>query len=132
MYLLQVNKLNVYYGDIHVLKDVSLNVNEGEIVSIVGSNGSGKSTLLNTISGLIHPVSGEVILFDERIDNLHAHEIVRRGLIQIPEGRRLFPLMTVLENLEMGAYTPDAKQEKEKTLSSYLSWRREKISLQAL
>lgn len=116
MSLLEIDKINVYYGDIHVLKDVSLKVNEGEIVSIVGSNGAGKSTLLNTISGIIHPKSGQIKLFNERIDNLRGYKIANRGLIQVPEGRRLFPFMTVLENLEMGAYAPRAKKEKEDTL----------------
>ena len=110
MSLLELNKINVYYGDVGVLRDVSLKVEEGEIVSIVGSNGSGKSTTINSVSGLLQIASGEIRLMNRRIDILPFYEIARLGVIQIPEGRRLFPHMTIRENLEIGAYAPRAKE----------------------
>lgn len=116
MTLLQLNKINVFYGDVQVLRDVSIDVHEGEIVSIIGANGAGKSTTLNTISGLLKVTTGEITFLDQRIDLLELHEIARLGVIQIPEGRRLFPHMTVLENLEMGSYAPEARSLKEKSL----------------
>jgi branched-chain amino acid transport system ATP-binding protein len=109
MYLLELNSINVYYGDIQVLRNVSLNVNEGEIVSLIGGNGSGKSTTINAISGVLETASGEIRFLNRRIDKLLLHEIVQLGVVQIPEGRRLFPHMTVMENLEMGAHAPGAK-----------------------
>jgi len=111
MSLLEVNDVNVYYGDVHVLWDVSFKVEEKEIVSIVGSNGAGKTTILKTISGLLHPLTGKINFFDQQINSLPSHEIAKRGIIQIPEGRRLFPLMTILENLMVGAYAVKSKQE---------------------
>jgi branched-chain amino acid transport system ATP-binding protein len=117
MSLLEIDKMNVYHGEVHTLKDVSFHINEGELVSIVGSNGSGKSTTINAISGLIETRSGEVRFSEQRIDHLDLHEIARMGIIQIPEGRRLFPYMTVNENLEMGAYSPRPRALKTKTLS---------------
>jgi len=116
MYLLEINRMNVYHGEVHTLKDISLHINEGELVSIVGSNGSGKSTTINAISGIIEIRSGEVKFLDQRIDHHELHEISRMGIIQIPEGRRLFPSMTVLENLEMGAYSPRVIQMKRQSL----------------
>ena len=118
MTLLQLNKINVFYGDVQVLRDVSIDVHEGEIVSIIGANGAGKSTTLNTISGLLQAATGEITFLDQRIDLLELHEIARLGVIQIPEGRRLFPHMTVLENLEMGSYAPEARALKEKSLEN--------------
>jgi branched-chain amino acid transport system ATP-binding protein len=116
MYLLELNKINVYYGDVHTLRDISFHINEGDLVSIVGSNGSGKSTTINTISGIIERRSGEIKFLDRRIDVLLLHEISQLGIIQIPEGRRLFPHMTVQENLEMGAYSPRIRQVKGRSL----------------
>jgi len=116
MYLLEINRMNVYHGEVHTLKDISLHINEGELVSIVGSNGSGKSTTINAISGIIEIRSGEIKFLDRRIDHHELHEISRMGIIQIPEGRRLFPSMTVLENLEMGAYSPRVIQMKKQSL----------------
>jgi branched-chain amino acid transport system ATP-binding protein len=116
MSLLEIDKMNVYHGEVHTLKDVSFHINEGELVSIVGSNGSGKSTTINTISGLIEVRSGEIKFLHQRIDRLELHEISRMGIIQIPEGRRLFPHMTVNENLEMGAYSPRPRTLKDGTL----------------
>ena len=109
MSLLSIDKLNAGYGEIQVLFDVSLHINEGEIVSIVGGNGAGKSSLLKAISGLIKPMSGSVSFRGENVSRVPADEIVTRGLVHVPEGRRLFSLMTVYENLEMGAYNKNAK-----------------------
>jgi branched-chain amino acid transport system ATP-binding protein len=110
MVLLELNKINVYYSDVHVLRGISLKVEEGEIVSILGGNGAGKSTTINSISGLLEIASGEIKLDNRRIDILQFYEIARLGVIQIPEGRRLFPYMTIRENLEIGAYSPRAKE----------------------
>ena len=107
--MLEIMNLNVGYGDLQVLRDVSLNVAEGEIVSIVGSNGSGKTTLINTVSGLLKSSSGEIHFFGERIDYLPPHVIAGKGIAQVPEGRGIFPLMSVKENLEMGAYSHRAR-----------------------
>ena len=103
--MLQINNIDVYYGDVQVLNEVSLDVKEGELVAVIGANGAGKTTLLRTISGLIKPKQGTIQFQDERIDNLDAHKIVQTGIVQVPENRLLFPQMTVRENLEMGAYT---------------------------
>ena len=103
--MLQIEGLNVYYGAIHALCGISLHVEGGEIVSIIGSNGAGKSTLLRTISGLIRPKSGTIKFKGEEIDSMPADQIVRMGISQAPEGRRIFTNMSVLENLQMGAYT---------------------------
>ncbi|MGC8783171.1 MAG: ABC transporter ATP-binding protein [Armatimonadota bacterium] len=103
--ILEVEMLNVRYGPIHALRDVSLYVEKGEIVTIVGANGAGKSTFLRTISGLIRPSSGTIIFDGEDITREPPHEIVRRGLCHAPEGRRIFANMTVRENLLLGAYT---------------------------
>jgi branched-chain amino acid transport system ATP-binding protein len=121
MSLLEIDKMNVYHGEVHTLKDVSLHIEEGELVSIVGSNGSGKSTTINAISGLIETRSGEIKFLDQRIDGLELHEISSMGVIQIPEGRRLFPHMTVNENLEIGAYSPRPRTLKNKTFEEVYS-----------
>ena len=103
--LLELNDVHSYYGNIHALKGISLKVDKGEIVTLIGSNGAGKSTTLRTISGIIKPRQGEVRLAGERIDELPAHKVVQRGVLQSPEGRRIFPRLTVRENLEMGAFS---------------------------
>ncbi len=103
--MLKVDNINVYYGSIHAIKDVSLEVNEGEIVTLIGANGAGKSTVLKTISGLLRTKTGGISFMGESIASLAPHKIVERGLAQVPEGRRIFLQMTVQENLEMGAYT---------------------------
>jgi len=121
MFLLEIDKMNVYHGEVHTLKDISLHINEGELVSIVGSNGSGKSTTINAISGIIEIRSGEIKFLSQRIDHHELHQISRMGIIQIPEGRRLFPSMTVLENLEMGAYSPRVIQMKKQSLEETFS-----------
>src|SRR5262249_32306848 len=103
--LLELKDVHSYYGNIHALKGVSLKVDKGEIVTLIGSNGAGKSTTLRTISGLVKPRMGEVRLAGERIDELPAHKVVERGVLQSPEGRHIFPRLTVRENLEMGAFS---------------------------
>ena len=105
MSLLEVKDLQVYYGSIHAIKGVSFEVNEGEIVTLIGANGAGKSTTLNTIGGLLKPRSGSVELEGQSILGVPAHKIVSRGMALCPEGRRVFLQLTVQENLEMGAYT---------------------------
>ncbi|WP_273078431.1 ABC transporter ATP-binding protein [Selenomonas felix] len=107
--MLRIADLNVYYGAIHALKGISLEVHQGEIVTLIGANGAGKSTTLRTISGLIAPKSGAVDFDGQGIAGLGAHDIVRRGISQVPEGRRIFADMTVLENLELGAFIRNDK-----------------------
>ena len=114
--MLEVSNLNVFYGKFQALRDVSLKVGEGEIVALVGANGAGKTTLLNTISGLLRPASGRVEFLGRRIGRLAPYKITKLGICQIPEGRKLFTDMTVGENLEMGAYTPEAWKRKRETL----------------
>lgn len=109
MAVLQVENINVYYGSIHAIKGISFEVNEGEIVTLIGANGAGKSTTLNTVSGLLHPSTGNVSFLGQSLAKVQPHKIVERGLAQVPEGRRVFAQMTVQENLEMGAYTQDNK-----------------------
>ena len=104
MAMLELKDVHAYYGRIHALKGISLTVDQGEIVTLIGSNGAGKSTTIRTISGLLHPRHGEVHLEGERIDHLPAHKIVSKGIGQAPEGRWIFPRLTVMENLEMGAF----------------------------
>ena len=108
--LLNLANVSTYYGDIQALRDVCLRVKEGRIVSIIGSNGAGKSTTLNTISGVVRCSSGTIEFLGRRIENLASHQIVELGLVPIPEARLLFPYMTVLENLELGAYTPKGRK----------------------
>ena len=103
--LLELQDVHSYYGNIHALKGISLTVDKGEIVTLIGANGAGKSTTLRTISGIIKPRVGSVRLAGERIDELPAHKVVERGVLQSPEGRRIFPRLSVQENLEMGAFT---------------------------
>ena len=103
--MLKVNGINVYYGSIHAIKDVSFEVHQGEIVTLIGANGAGKSTTLQTISGLLHSRTGSIEFLNENLMGVPAFKIVSRGLAQVPEGRRVFLQMTVEENLEMGAFT---------------------------
>lgn len=103
--MLTVNDINVFYGAIHAIKGVSLEVNEGEIVTLIGANGAGKSTILRTISGLLKPKTGSIKFEGQEIAGMPAHEIVKTGISQVPEGRRIFAEMSVLENLELGAFT---------------------------
>jgi len=114
--VLEVKKVNLAYGQMQVLKEVSLQVREREIVSLIGANSAGKSSMLNAISGLV-PISGGEILFEgKRIDFLPSHEIIENGIIQVPEGRRIFPFMTVKENLEMGGYNRRAREKSRESL----------------
>ncbi len=106
--ILSVEDINVYYGAIHAIKGISFEVNEGEIVTLIGANGAGKSTTLNTVSGLLRSKTGSIHFLGEDIGKVPAHKLVERGLSQVPEGRRVFLQMTVQENLEMGAYTEKA------------------------
>ena len=103
--MLKIDDINVFYGAIHAIKGVSLEVNEGEIVTLIGANGAGKSTILRTISGLLKPKGGSINFLGNDIAGKAAHEIVKAGISQVPEGRRIFAEMTVLENLELGAFT---------------------------
>ncbi|TJX15701.1 ABC transporter ATP-binding protein [Tissierella creatinini] len=109
--MLELKNLNVYYGAIHALKSLNVNIDKGEIVTLIGANGAGKSTTLKTISGLLKPRTGEVIFDGKSIYNLSAPEIVKKGIVHVPEGRRIFSTMSVLENLEMGAFTKNNKTE---------------------
>jgi branched-chain amino acid transport system ATP-binding protein len=118
--LLKISELCVFYRDMQALKDISLTVKEGEIVSVIGSNAAGKSTLLNAISRIIRSKSGYIDFFGERIDGLPSHKIVGKGIVQIPEGRKIFYPMTVLENLILGSYLPVAKKLREKNLEEVL------------
>lgn len=102
--VLSVENVHTFYGQIEALKGISLHVEEGEIVTLIGANGAGKSTTLNTISGLLTPKTGTVKLYDEVISNLPVHKVTAKGVVQVPEGRRIFPRMTVEENLDMGAF----------------------------
>ncbi|MBR5995602.1 MAG: ABC transporter ATP-binding protein [Eubacteriaceae bacterium] len=103
--MLKVENINVYYDNIHVIKNLSFDVNDGEIVTLIGANGAGKSTTLKTISGILRPKTGNIVFENEEIQSLAPHKIVSKGLVQVPEGRRMFQNLTVEENLEMGAYT---------------------------
>lgn len=117
MALLEVNNLNVHYKKIRAVAGISMAVEEGSIVTIIGANGSGKSSVLRAISGLKRPTSGQIIYSDQRIDRLQSQEIVRRGIAHVPEGRALFPRMTVLENLKLGAFLEKSKTEIDRSLN---------------
>ena len=114
--MLQIENLEVAYGDAVVLREISLEVNQGEIVALVGANGAGKTTLLRAVSGLHRARSGSIYFEEEAIDRLHPHQIVEAGLVQVPEARRLFPHMTVLENLEMGSFIKRARIDRPQSL----------------
>ena len=105
MHMLEVEHINVYYGAIHAVKDISFHVDEGEVVTLIGANGAGKSTILKTVSGLLHSRTGSITFLDRKLSGVPAHKIVSMGLAQVPEGRQVFLQMTVEDNLEMGAYT---------------------------
>lgn len=111
MTMLKVDNVNTYYGNIHALKGVNLTIEQGEIVTLIGGNGAGKTTTLRTISGLIKPREGSVTLDGEDLIKYQAHEIVYKGVSMVPEGRGIFARLTVTENLEMGAFSRDSKQE---------------------
>jgi len=110
--ILKIENIDVFYDDLQVIWSVSFEVNRGEIVALLGSNGAGKSTILNTVSGLLTPASGSITFEDQRLDQVPAHKVIELGIAQVPEGRRLFPEMTVRENLIMGSLTPKAKAKR--------------------
>ena len=116
MTLLQLDHVHTYYGNIHALKGISITVEEGEVVTLIGANGAGKSTTLKTISGLLYPRQGKVYLEGKDLTKFRAHEIVKMGVIHVPEGRRVFSRLTVMENLEMGAFTRKDKDGIQKDL----------------
>ncbi|RHW36200.1 ABC transporter ATP-binding protein [Lysinibacillus yapensis] len=114
--MLQVNNIDVFYGNIHALKDISLEVNEGEIVTLIGANGAGKSTLLKTISGLLKPKHGHILYLTQQIAGKPAQGIVKSGISHVPEGRRVFSNMSVEENLELGAYLRNDREQIKKDI----------------
>ena len=116
--MLEVNNISTFYGRLQILWDVSLRVNQGEIVALIGGNGAGKSTLVNTITGLLRTASGEIKFLGKRIDQMPPYAITELGISHIPEGRKLFTEMSVHENLEMGAYSKNAWKSKQKTLEN--------------
>ncbi len=118
--LLSINNLYSYYGDIQALRGVSLEIEAGQIVTLVGPNAAGKSTMINCISGIIDQKSGQIEFLGKRIDQLPPHRIVDLGLVQVPEGRRVFPFMSVMENLDMGCYCPKARAQKKENLARVL------------
>jgi branched-chain amino acid transport system ATP-binding protein len=115
--MLDISQLDVFYGDLQALWDVSIAVGEGKIVALVGSNGAGKSTVMKAITGLLKPKSGKILFRDTRIDHLPPHRIVENGICMVPEGRRLFPGMSVQENLEVGASPASARKIRNNTIS---------------
>ncbi len=116
--MLELEGVDVFYGDLQALHGVTLKVLPGEVVTLVGGNGAGKTTTLRTISGLLRPRRGRVTFEGERLDRLAPDRIVELGVVQVPEGRKLFPSLTVLENLELGAYLPHAKRQRRATLEA--------------
>jgi branched-chain amino acid transport system ATP-binding protein len=118
--MLEVKNIDVFYGDAQALWDVSLTVNDGEIVTLLGANGAGKSTTLRTISGLLRPKKGSVTLSGVRLDRIEPYQIILHGLSHVPEGRRLFPSMTVWENLSVGAYIPPAWKDRSAALEEMM------------
>jgi branched-chain amino acid transport system ATP-binding protein len=110
--LLEIRKLSFAYGDLRVLWDVDLEVRQGEIVTVVGGNGAGKSTTLRNVSRLLRPMSGTLRFQEHDLTRLESHQVVELGIVQVPEGRRIFPEMTVLENLRMGSYTPSTRADR--------------------
>ncbi|MCD8241529.1 MAG: ABC transporter ATP-binding protein [Lachnospiraceae bacterium] len=121
MAMLEIKDLEVYYGVIQAIKGISFEVNEGEIIALIGANGAGKTTILHTISGLIAPKKGSVSFEGKEITKTPAHKIVEAGIAQVPEGRRVFASLSVLQNLRLGAYTRKNKQEIEQTLQMVYS-----------
>lgn len=118
MALLEINNLHVYYGAIHALKGISLKVEEGQIVALIGANGAGKTTTLRTISGLLHPKEGSILYHGEPLHEMKAQSIVKAGISQVPEGRRIFTPLTVMENLELGAFLRNDKDGIQKDLEA--------------
>ena len=121
MNILNVNDLNVYYGGIHAIKNISFHIKKGEIVSLIGANGAGKTSTLHAVSGLVPIKSGEISLNGENVTNIDAHKLVSRGMAHVPEGRRIFTELTVLENLEMGAFTRNDTDQIKKDMEHMFS-----------
>jgi branched-chain amino acid transport system ATP-binding protein len=120
--LLKINEIDVYYGDLQALREASIEVNPGEVVSVIGSNGAGKSTLLRSISGILRPRRGTIVFNEKDISKAPTSRIVEHGISHVPEGRQIFPTMTVLENLEMGAQFPRTKKVKDETLEQVFTY----------
>lgn len=116
MALLDIKDINCFYGDVQVVYDVSMNIEQGEIISLIGANGAGKSTILKCISGLVEAHSGEILFEKQPIHNMRPEKIVEKGIVQVPEGRKLFALMSVKDNLDVGAHNSRAYPKKEETL----------------
>ena len=121
MSMLKVENLSVHYGMIQAVRDVSFEVNEGEVVSLIGANGAGKTTILRTLSGLVRPSAGKIEFFGQEIQKMPAQKIVASGLSQVPEGRHVFPGLTVMENLEMGAFLKKNREENQANLKKVFS-----------
>jgi len=121
MSLLEIRGLRSGYGDITVLRGVSIVVEAGQIVTLVGSNGAGKTTLLRTVSGLIRPMSGEILYDGQAIQCLPPHQVVAKGIVQVPEGRQLFPALSVQDNLRVGSYVPEARRRRQETIEEVFS-----------
>jgi branched-chain amino acid transport system ATP-binding protein len=120
--VLRVREIDAYYGDMQALRNVSIDVNQGEVVSVIGSNGAGKSTLLKTVSGMLRPRTGSISLNGNEISRAPTSKIVENGISHVPEGRQIFPTMTVLENLEMGAQFPRTRKVRHETLEQVFSY----------
>ena len=120
--MLKVSEIDVYYGDMQALRNVSLDVNQGEVVSVIGSNGAGKSTLLKTVSGMLRPRAGSITLNGSEISQAPTSKIVESGISHVPEGRQIFPTMTVLENLEMGAQFPRTRKVQLETIDQVFTY----------
>ncbi len=120
--MLKVSEIDVYYGDMQALRNVSIDVNQGEIVSVIGSNGAGKSTLLKTVSGMLRPRSGSISLNGNEISQAPTSKIVENGISHVPEGRQIFPTMTVLENLEMGTQFPRTRKVQRETMAQVFAF----------
>jgi branched-chain amino acid transport system ATP-binding protein len=119
--MFELRKINVAYGDVHIIRDVSLQIQKGEIISLVGSNGAGKTTIMRTISGILKPLSGQIAFYEKRIDQLRPAQIVNLGISQVPEGRKLFGSLSVEFNLEMGAVKKTARSNKQANMAKVLT-----------